>query len=283
MSIKAFDFHSIPPQTQADDDGIVISRSDMELGEWGIVLSIISALFTSTGLCLQKLVHRKIAADASQGPAFKHSLYFAGVAYVAIGLFLKAFIDVLLPQSAIAPLSAQTVVYSTLLEYLFLQGEMNRLTIASIIVTSGGMVLATWGANTTDGQYSLHDLWELFMTQESIIVSASLFAAIIGMREFLKSSMGSFASPAGLVYVSLSAGLFAGWFGTSVKSTLEVIKFAFIHGMQADDVRNYGVWLMIGSLALLGIPKLRIVSYALSEFHHIQFLPLYQVKCFCVL
>ena len=268
-------FKPPPPQ---NDDGSATPMSDQELGQWGIVLSILSALFTSSGLCLQKLVHRKIAADPEQGPAIKHSLYMAGLAYVAIGLILKAFIDVLLPQSAIAPLSAQSVIYTTILEYLFLEGEMNRLTGLCILVITVGVVVATLGANTCDAQYSLHDLWGLFMTQQSIVVSGSLFAAVVGMREFLKSSMGSFSSPAGLIYVSLSAGLFAGWFGTSVKSTLEIIKYAFIHGMESDDAKHFGVYVLAASLIVLGMPKLKLVSYALTEFHHIQFLPLYQVR-----
>jgi len=266
-----------PPSFEQDDYARVYGPPHIrELGYWGVGVSVVSALFTSSGLCLQKVVYKRIAEDPEQGPAYKHSLYIAGVAYVTVGLFLKGVIDVLLPQSAIAPLSAQTVLYSSLLEYMFLEGEMTRLTGVALCIISIGIVIASFGSNTVDGEYSLHDLWEHFMRKTSIIVSASLVAALITFREILRNSSGGLTGTRGLMYMAAAAGLFAGWFGTATKSTFEVIKYAFLHGMHSDDARHSGVWILVCSLPLLGIPKLRIVGSALMEFHHLQFLPLYQ-------
>ena len=42
-----------------------------------------------------------------------------------LGQLLKTLVNVLLPQSTIAPLSCQTIIYSTFFEYLFVDGEMS--------------------------------------------------------------------------------------------------------------------------------------------------------------
>ena len=264
----------------------LISKS-LELGIWGIVISIIAAVFTSAGLCLQKVVHKRILNNPELAPAHKHPLYLAGVAYVALGLILKTALDFLLPLSTVAPLSAQTVVYSTFFEYLFLDGELSRISIISLIFVIIGIIVSMMGANIDDGSgYNLHDLWHLFMTETCVILSGSLLAIIIGLREIFKSppsaASSSSSSPSsiknalGLLYLSFCSAVFAGWFGTASKALVELIKYAFLHGMHTSDAKRSGIWIVLIFLPLLGIPKLRYVGYALSEYHHLQFLPLYQ-------
>ena len=112
----------------------------------GVCISIVGALFTSSGLCLQKIVHKRVSADSSIGPLYKQPTYIAGthslpqyllahshtislpqpgIAYVVLGQLLKTLVNVMLPQSTIAPLSCQTIIYSTFFEYLFVDGEMS--------------------------------------------------------------------------------------------------------------------------------------------------------------
>jgi multidrug transporter EmrE-like cation transporter len=140
----------------------------------------------SCGLCLQKLVQKKIAEDPSKGPAYKNSMYIAGISYVGMGLIMKAVLNALLPQSTIAVLSAQTVVFTAVLEYLMLQGEMKTRTMICLAVIIGGIVLSMCGANIIDGEYSFEELRPLFVTRTSILVTTSSIAAIVAVREFLK-------------------------------------------------------------------------------------------------
>ena len=44
----------------------------------GVCISIVGALFTSSGLCLQKIVHKRVSADPSIGPLYKQPTYIAG-------------------------------------------------------------------------------------------------------------------------------------------------------------------------------------------------------------
>lgn len=90
-----------------------------DLGCWGIGLAVVGALFTSTGLCLQKIVQRKMASTPSHGPVSRNRWYIAGITYVFVGQILKVFVNVMVPMTVIAPLSAQTILVSTVLEWLF--------------------------------------------------------------------------------------------------------------------------------------------------------------------
>lgn len=248
-----------------------------ELGYWGVGVSIVGALFMSSGLCLQKVVHHKIASNPLLAPASRHTLYIAGVAYVGIGLALKALVDILLPQSASAPLSAQTILYTSVLEYLFLDGgDMKRLEAVAFVTIAAGIVLATFGANTVDGEYSLKDLLKLYERAVSIIATASMAALLLTVREIARTSSVSFSDTKGLAFFSIAAGMFAGWLGTVAKSLAEVVKYAFLHGMRREDASHSGLWLLILAVPVLGIPKLRYVGNALLEFHPTQFLPCYQ-------
>jgi hypothetical protein len=193
-----------------------------------------------------------------------------------MGLLLKVLLDMLLPQSANAPLSAQTILYTSIFEYLFLDGDMKRVTVAALVIMSLGIVLATLGANTIDGEYSLRDLFNLYERAISIIATAALAALVLTIREIARASSSTFSDVKGLIYMSVAAGAFSGWLGTATKSVAEVVKFAFLHGMNKEDAKHSGLWFLVLSLPLLGLPKLRFVALALMEFHPAQFLPLYQ-------
>ena len=63
----------------------------------------------------------------------------------------------------------------------------------------------------------------------------------------------------------------------SIKSALEIVKYTFLHGIKATtNVKHAFLWVLIASLPILGISKLRQVSYAMSVHHPLHFLPLYQ-------
>lgn len=131
-----------PPSPDIDDS--FFPQNGYELGVWGIALTIIAALFTSTGLCLQKIVHRKVLADPSSGPVYAHSLYIAGLGYVSLGLLLKLVVDALIPQSTVAPLSSLGVMFSVILEYLFLDADMSWMSGAAVVLIAGISLLSTF-------------------------------------------------------------------------------------------------------------------------------------------
>ena len=155
---------------------------------------------------------------------------------------------------------------------------ISLISLAFIVI---GIIISAIGANIDDGSgYNLHDIWDLFMTETCIVLSGTLLAIIIGLREFFKTSPSISTTPLfnilRLTYLSFCSAIFAGWFGTTSKALVELIKYAFLHGMHTSDAKRSGIWIIIIFLPLLGIPKLRHVGYALSEYHHLQFLPLYQ-------
>lgn len=267
------------PPVEIDDYARIYGPPHIrEIGYWGIGVSIVGALFTSSGLCLQKAVHKKIAENPELGPPSRHTLYIAGVAYVGMGLLLKALLYVLLPQSAAAPLSAQTILFSSVLEYLFLGGPMKRITAAALLTMGTGIILATLGANTLDGEYSLVDLFNNFKSVSAIVSTAGAAALVLTIREVARSSSPLYNDSKGLVYLSFSAGIFAGWLGTAIKCLSEVVKYAFLHGMRPSthDAAQSGLWIFVLALPILSIPKLSTVGYALVQFHPKQFLPCYQ-------
>ena len=58
---------------------------------------------------------------------------------------------------------------------------------------------------------------------------------------------------------------------------MEIVKYTFLHGIKATtNVKHAFLWVLIASLPVLGISKLRQVSYAMSVHHPLHFLPMYQ-------
>jgi hypothetical protein len=216
--------------------------------------------------------------DPEAKPLLKNPKYVAGISYVLIGLVLRGFIDMLLPQSAAALLSAQSVVYTNILEYFFLDGAMDVNIVVGLVTTSSGIIFGSWGANTNDGVYSMSDLWHNFVHVETIIITGIIIGMLMGARQVLSFSAGGMQSFYGLLVTGLAAGVVAGWFGTALKCLLEIIKYSFLNGASVVSPTHLSIWILLLALAGLFSLKLRVVSFGLSNYHHIQFLPIYQVS-----
>ena len=68
--------------------------SGYNAGVWGIALSVTGHAFPASGLCLQKIVHRKIAVDPSQVWHERHTLpttfWTALLPCLNVGTFIQA-------------------------------------------------------------------------------------------------------------------------------------------------------------------------------------------------
>ena len=78
-----------------------------------------------------------------------------GLLFVVLGGASSLANDGLLPQSTLAPLTAQTILYKSLLSRWILRVPISRMHGFALITMSVGMVIATLGANLDDGVYSL--------------------------------------------------------------------------------------------------------------------------------
>ena len=296
--------------TGEDDDYYATPENDLlrhqasqEMGMWGVAISVVSAVFMSAGLCLQKLVAQNAAENPSRGPAHRQTMYMAGVGYVGLGFVMRLLVHAILPLSAMAPLSSFTVIFTTMLEYVILKAEVDNITIVCLTVVFLGTLMAVLGANLSDEEYSFEILRPMFLTRSSVVMSVTLFALIFTSREFLRnagthtvSSSGSrgiggssgsssgqvlrefsaFSGTLGLAYLSLASAVFAGWFSTAVKTSVEIVKYSILHGLKSHLYRHPGVYLLAMSLPAFGVPKMKYTWFALSMFHPLQFMPLYQ-------
>ena len=245
-----------------------------ELGCWGIGLAVVGALFTSTGLCLQKMVQSKLSSSPSSGPVSRNRWYIAGILYVFIGQVMKVFVNVMVPMTVVAPLSAQTIVLSTALEWFFLNGEMSVKTAASMGCIVVGIVVSLIGVNFIDGQYSVQGLQELFLRKEPVIFTAIIVAAMVTGKLMLKHHVTDIAT---MLYSAFCSAMSAGWFNLAIKSISEIIKYAFLYGIKSSsNVKKPFLWCLIGSIPVLGMIKLRTVTRSLTDYHPLLFLPVYQ-------
>jgi len=242
------------------------------LARLGIVLSVISAVFTSTGLCLQKLHLRqqKTQSESSSGG----TKYIAGIAYVAIGLLLKAPISVMLPQVTVALMSAQTVLYSCILEYLFLRSHMSRTTAVCLLAIFCGIILGVGGSSFADLDYSFMDIVDLFFSFRAISFTVVCLGCMCCAAEFCKVAISEPSPALRLVQSSVLCGLVAGLFGTATKALFEVLYFNTYYS--TDRTFSWNAWMLFLPAAALGFSKMRCVSAALREFPAWKFLPLYQ-------
>ena len=294
-----WDIRNVLLTTGEDDDyysttdkELLHHQATQEMGMWGVAISIVSAVFMSAGLCLQKMVAQNAAANPSRGPAHKQSMYMAGIGYVSMGFVMRMVVHAMLPLSAIAPLSSFTVIFTTLLEYLILKTDIDSITMACLALVFLGTLMSILGANLSDEEYSFEILRPMFLDKTSVIMSVTLFAFIFTCREFLRNTasassfsshsgqelreFSAFSGTIGLVYLSLSSAIFAGWFSTAVKTSVEILKYAFLHGLKLHLFRHPGIYLLALSLPAFGIPKMKYTWFALSVFHPLQFMPLYQ-------
>jgi hypothetical protein len=248
---------------------------DTYIAKWGIVLSIISAVFTSTGLCLQKMHLKRLKSSPDVVQSYSDTKYIAGISYVAIGLFLKAPICVMLPQVTIALMSAQTVLYSSVLEFLFLKSQMNRVTVACLLVILMGIVVGVSGSTIGDPVYSFVEIKDLFFSFRAVSFSLVCLACIFGISEFMRVAQIELNASLRLAQVSIVAGLVAGLFGTFTKAVFEVLYFNTYYS--TSRTFSWNAWMFMLPAIGLGLLKMRSVSGALKEFPSWRFLPLYQV------
>jgi hypothetical protein len=248
---------------------------DTYIAKWGIVLSIISAVFTSTGLCLQKMHLKKLKASPDAVQSYSDTKYIAGISYVAIGLLLKAPICVMLPQVTIALMSAQTVLYSSILEFLFLKNQMSKVTVACLLAILIGIVVGVSGSTIGDPVYSFIEVWDLFFSFRAISFSLVCLACIFGVSECMRVAQIEPSASLRLAQVSVVAGLVAGLFGTFTKAVFEVLYFNTYYS--TSRTFSWNAWVFVLPAIGLGLLKMRSVSSALREFPSWRFLPLYQV------
>jgi len=243
----------------------------------GISFSITSAVFIASGICMQKIyAKRKQEDQKSSTSAFKDWTYVIGVIYVGIGLLLKIPIFALVPQTSIAVLSAQNFLYTSALDYFILSAKMTKLTLFSAIAVTFGLILAiVEDTSSEDISYSFSNIMELFFSYQSIALTVSSVAFMVGMMELFRISQFEDSSSMRLFYISAVAGLFAAWFCTVTKASFEVFSYDYFSGHKSSYPAS---WIVLTILSIvLGLYKMKFTTSALKEFSSFRFLPLYQV------
>jgi hypothetical protein len=242
----------------------------------GILLSISSAIFIASGICMQKIYAKRKREGIISSPAFKDLTYLNGIVYVGIGLVMKIPIFIIVPQTSIAALSAQNFLYTSALDYLVLATKMTKLTLWSAVAVTFGLILTlVEDDNSEDVSYSIEDIIQLFFSNRSVILTISTIAFMICMMELFRVSQFETSSNLRLFYISSVAGLFAAWFGTVLKATFEVLYYDY---SSPNNLTFRSSWLLLLIVAvILGFYKMKFTSSALKEFNSFRFLPLYQV------
>ena len=84
--------------------------------------------------------------------------YFAGLGCVLLGAGGAFVCDGMLPQSTLAPLTCQIIVYKVALGRLVLGERVPKRTWLAVAVMGAGMVVSLCGANLVDGSYRLEGI-----------------------------------------------------------------------------------------------------------------------------
>jgi len=241
----------------------------------GIALSVFGSFATSGGMVLQKMVKMQVEAQPELGPEFSHFKYIFGLIAVVVGLLCKTAICGLLPQLTLAALSAQSFIYSCILEYLFLNASLSWISIGCIVVAAVGLCLGIIGSGIADVDYSLGALQSMYLRFPAIIFSSSGLAFLIVPRLFLPGR-GNELGIMDLVYRVVSSALLAAWFGTFLKAFVEVLMYMTINGGSDLDNHLVGAFVICVLGIVFGISKLRFVAYSQQFFHALLFQPLFQ-------
>ena len=207
----------------------------------------------------------------------KNPKYIAGISYVVIGILIKPFIDMLLPMSTAAVLSAQSIICTYIIEYIFAARSMDYKLVISLVLIFLGICVGTYSANIVDGIYSIDDIRHMFINVNTIVTTAVIVALLVGSRQILAYSAGGMKTSGGLFLSVTTAGVVAGWFATSMKAVMELFKYTFLHGMDSISFGNLWLWLLALLVAALFTIKMNVVEMCLIEYPPAQFLPLYQV------
>eukprot|EP01041_Mallomonas_annulata_P003171 gene3171-6255_t len=251
-------------------------------GRYGIYYSIFGAIFTSSGLCLQKMVQIELSNSSKlqPQPLYKNKYYVFGICFVVIGTIFKIINYGILPQSIFGPLSALTVIFTKLFEIYFLDEKLSFLLILSLSTIIIGIILCINNSNINDPVYSLDHILKLFIREDVIFYTSIIIAAILSTKIVFKFSTSSSISQRnlfGLLYHSILAGIFSGWSCTLGKAVVEVCLYTTYSGV--NEFYHISTWLLLFALPMFSVPKTRIVHEGLRQFHHLLFLPCYQVGC----
>ena len=99
-----WDIQNILSTTGQDDDYYTTPEKEtmkhqatQELGMWGVALCLVSALFMSAGLSLQKMVSQRASLDPTYGPAHKQSMYVPFLYLLLYVTFLSSPPSLLFP------------------------------------------------------------------------------------------------------------------------------------------------------------------------------------------
>jgi len=262
----------------------MISLPHKQQAVLGLVNSIVGSALTALGLVLQQQCQieqqREQRSYGVKGPIESSALlaeprYLIGLFFVVLGGASSLANDGLLPQSTLAPLTAQTILYKSLLSRWILRVPISRMHGFALITMSVGMVIATLGANLDDGVYSLQALLTMFEQPPALLYTVLAGLVLFVFRRIIKHYFeNSFNNWFGLAYLTLASGLIAGWTGTLIKAVVEISISSL--SSNTGDFKRVGTYCLAVLIPWLVSIKLKYVSIALAHFNNDIFMPLYQ-------
>jgi len=202
-----------------------INRSVSAVAAIGLANSVASCFLTALGLVLQQAAQRALegARDANARAnrtkvPIDDFKYLCGLGCVFLGALGSFVCDGMLPQSTLAPLTCQIIVYKVLLGKLLLGDTVSRLTGCAVGTMVVGMVVSLFGANLADRDYTLKSLLDLFLAPAALAYSVLALMALFALRRMVKLHYADqFTNFLGLAYLSLAAGMVGGWSGVIAK------------------------------------------------------------------
>mmetsp|Transcript_109487 Transcript_109487/g.317727 ORF Transcript_109487/g.317727 Transcript_109487/m.317727 type:complete len:421 (-) Transcript_109487:276-1538(-) len=262
----------------------MISLPHKQQAVLGLVNSIVGSALTALGLVLQQQCQieqqREQRSFGVKGPIESSALlaeprYLIGLFFVVLGGASSLANDGLLPQSTLAPLTAQTILYKSLLSRWILRVPISRMHGFALVTMSVGMVIATLGANLDDGVYSLQALLTMFEQPPALLYTVLAGLVLFVFRRIIKHYFeNSFNNWFGLAYLTLASGLIAGWTGTLIKAVVEISISSL--SSNTGDFKRVGTYCLAVLIPWLVSIKLKYVSIALAHFNNDIFMPLYQ-------
>mmetsp|Transcript_109492 Transcript_109492/g.317747 ORF Transcript_109492/g.317747 Transcript_109492/m.317747 type:complete len:187 (-) Transcript_109492:130-690(-) len=173
----------------------MISLPHKQQAVLGLVNSIVGSALTALGLVLQQQCQieqqREQRSFGVKGPIESSALlaeprYLIGLFFVVLGGASSLANDGLLPQSTLAPLTAQTILYKSLLSRWILRVPISRMHGFALVTMSVGMVIATLGANLDDGVYSLQALLTMFEQPPALLYTVLAGLVLFVFRRIIK-------------------------------------------------------------------------------------------------
>lgn len=245
---------------------------------WGVVLSVLSSVFTSLGLFLQKWARRdaKSPSEITRSP-----FYVAGLTYVAVGMLIKLAVYALLPLLSLTVLSSQTIIYSLLLDRFGTTTSSShsesddRVTALSVGAVTLGLLLVLLGSNLHSDIFEpIAGLWSSLWTRGSIAFTIVMIIALLGGSEALRRH-GHIPPFFRLLFSCCVAAFVAGIFGTFLRMTC--IGWAYhLYLDRSSLTGGLTLWITTIITVLAGLAKLQTVKNSLTDYSTAEFLPVYQ-------